>query len=69
MLGPIAEDPQTVVAPIIDSILDKSMAYLKSGRSAAHIPIGVFDWNLVFHWGYLSEKEKKLRKDPLEPVK
>jgi len=64
LLDRIARNNTAVVCPIIDIISDDSLAYQKS----SYIAVGGFDWNLVFNWHGIPDREKKRRSHPAMPV-
>ena len=64
LLDRIARDPTNVVCPIIDIINDDTLAYQKSG----YLAVGGFDWNLVFNWHGVPQREKDRRSHHAEPV-
>ena len=43
-----------MVCPIIDIINDDTLAYQKS----SYLAVGGFDWNLVFNWHGVPQREK-----------
>ena len=54
LLDRIARNPTNVVCPIIDIINDDTLAYQKS----SYLAVGGFDWNLVFNWHGVPQREK-----------
>lgn len=56
------------VTPVIEVIAWKDFEYKRS-----HVNVlpnrGIFSWDLVFHWGPVPEKQKKLRKSDAEPIR
>jgi len=66
LLDRIAENRSNVVAPIIDVVADDSLRYQFS--SARSTSVGGFDWNLQFNWHAIPERERKRRKNEVDPV-
>ena len=64
LLDRIARDPTNVVCPVIDIINDDTLAYQKS----SYLAVGGFDWNLVFNWHGVPQREKSRRSHQAEPV-
>jgi len=64
LLDRIARDPTNVVCPVIDIINDETLAYQKS----TYLAVGGFDWNLVFNWHGIPQREKDRRSHHAEPV-
>ena len=64
MLDRIARNATTVVCPVIDIISDDTLQYQKS----TYLAVGGFDWNLIFNWHSVPEREKKRRSNQAEPV-
>ena len=67
LLGRIAEDTRHVVTPVIDTISDKTMAFLSTGTHSVFV--GGFDWALTFTWHILPAADRKLRKTQADPAK
>ena len=66
LLDRIAENRSNVVAPIIDVLADDTLKYTFS--SARSTSVGGFDWNLQFNWHAIPERERKRRKNDVDPV-
>jgi len=64
LLDRIARDPTNVVCPVIDIINDDTLAFQKS----SYLAVGGFDWNLVFNWHGVPQREKDRRSHHAEPV-
>jgi len=64
LLDRIARDPTNVVCPVIDIINDETLAFQKS----SYLAVGGFDWNLVFNWHGVPQREKDRRSHHAEPV-
>ena len=64
LLDRIARNKTNVVCPIIDIISDDTLAYQRS----SYLAVGGFDWNLVFNWHGVPEREKKRRSHQAEPA-
>jgi len=64
LLDRIARDPSNVVCPVIDIINDETLAFQKS----SYLAVGGFDWNLVFNWHGVPQREKDRRAHHAEPV-
>lgn len=67
LLDRIARNSTTVACPIIDVIEDDTFGY--AYQSADLLQVGGFDWELIFDWVVLPEREKLRRKDPSEPIR
>lgn len=67
LLDRIANDPTTVVCPVIDVINDKTFEY-HYNRDAGSLNVGGFDWNLQFNWHAVPERERRRHKSAVEPV-
>jgi len=66
MLARVVEDRSRVVCPIIDVISMDNFQYIGASADLR----GGFDWNLVFKWEYLSDRERKERRvDPTQVIK
>jgi len=66
LLNRIAENQSNVVAPIIDVLRDDTLRYkYTSARSAS---VGGFDWHLQFNWHAIPERERKRRKNEVDPA-
>ena len=65
LLDRIARNKTNVVCPIIDVINDDTLAYQKS----SYLAVGGFDWNLIFNWHGVPERERKRRNHDAEPVR
>eukprot|EP00047_Mylnosiga_fluctuans_P015715 m.48718 g.48718 ORF g.48718 m.48718 type:complete len:577 (+) comp6056_c0_seq1:47-1777(+) len=64
ILAPIAQNPRTVVTPIIDVISDRTMAY---EQVVVVIPnVGTFDWTLDFNWKEGVPREGAASTDPVD---
>lgn len=62
----IKEDYRAVVSPIIDILGMENFQY----SAASDLLKGGFDWNLVFKWIYMTEKESSQHaKHPTAPIK
>ena len=66
LLDRIARNPTTVVCPVIDVIDDNTLEYITTDSSSTNV--GGFDWNLLFDWHPLPERERKRHKSSSEPV-
>jgi polypeptide N-acetylgalactosaminyltransferase len=66
LLDRIAENQTIVVAPTIDSINDKTLSYFTTDVKGT--AIGGFNWNLVFNWHPIPEREWKRRARVVDPV-
>jgi len=64
LLDRIARNSTTVVCPIIDIISDDTLTYQKS----SYLAVGGFDWNLVFNWHGVPDREKKRREHQAMPA-
>lgn len=65
LLDRIAQDPTTVVCPVIPVIGDDNLRFVKEKNS---VQVGGFDWSLTFTWHYLPKSERERHKSPFEPV-
>lgn len=63
----IKQDESNVVTPVIDIIDKQTFEYKHS--SSSRVSVGGFDWNMVFTWHGLPEREYKLRKSDHDPVR
>ena len=68
LLGPISQNHTVVMTPVIDVIDDSTLKYIFD-PSTSSVNVGGFDWNLLFTWHSLPEREKRRRKHYLDPVK
>lgn len=66
LLDRIAENQTIVVAPNIDTISDATLQYFHVNAKSASI--GGFNWNLVFNWHPIPEREWKRRARSVDPV-
>ena len=66
LLGRIAENFTHVVCPTIDVISDDDLGYQYFGSDQPPA-IGIFSWDMIFGWKFISKKETELRNrtDPL----
>jgi polypeptide N-acetylgalactosaminyltransferase len=67
LLEMIKQDESNVVTPVIDIIDKQTFEYKHS--SSSRVSVGGFDWNMVFTWHGLPEREYKLRKSDHDPVR
>jgi len=66
LLQRVSEDRTRVVCPVIDVIGMDNFQYVAASTELR----GGFDWNLVFKWEVLPQREKARRKDnPIEPIR
>lgn len=66
LLDRIARNSTTVVCPVIDVIDDATLEF--KYHNSSYVNVGGFDWNLLFKWHAIPEREKKRRKHSSEPV-
>lgn len=66
LLRRVKEDPRRVVCPVIDVINLESFKYFGASSDLR----GGFNWNLVFKWEFLSNKEREERaNNPTLPIR
>lgn len=66
LLRRVKEDPRRIVCPVIDVINLNSFKYFGASSDLR----GGFDWNLVFKWEFLSNKEREERAShPTLPIR
>lgn len=67
LLDPISKNRTVVLTPVIDVIDDTTFKF-NYGRSSS-VNVGGFDWNMLFSWHALPDRERKLRKTDYEPAR
>lgn len=67
LLDMIKRSDSNVVTPVIDVIDKQTFEYKYSSNS--RVSVGGFDWNMVFTWHGLPEREYKFRKSDHDPVR
>lgn len=65
LLDRIARDSTTVVCPVIPTIDDDSMKFLRQNYTTN---VGGFDWKLTFRWHPVPKREQDRHSNPSEPV-
>eukprot|EP00112_Aurelia_sp_Birch-Aquarium-sp1_P019291 Seg4740.1 transcript_id=Seg4740.1/GoldUCD/mRNA.D3Y31 product="Polypeptide N-acetylgalactosaminyltransferase 5" protein_id=Seg4740.1/GoldUCD/D3Y31 len=66
MLARIQENPKYAVVPDIETIAWKDFEYSTAQGAMAR---GVFNWQMMFIWGNIPDKELKRRKTPGDPIR
>ncbi|XP_070580716.1 polypeptide N-acetylgalactosaminyltransferase 13-like [Ptychodera flava] len=67
LLDRIAANRSTVVCPVINQIDDRTFAFVNS-TDVTHV--GGFDWNVIFNWYYVPDREKeRIGGDTSAPVR
>ena len=67
LLDPISRNRTVVVTPIIDYIDD--MTFKVMCVPASGLRLGGFDWNMLFIWYAVPEREQERRKSEFEPAR
>ena len=62
----IADNWSNVVTPIIESINDDTLAY--STTKASDVQVGGFNWDLIFSWHRVPERDRRNRNSPVAPI-
>lgn len=63
ILARIKEKRSAILCPTIDSIDDKTMAYMGSGGGG----YGIFTWSLFFNWGSMPQRVRKTLNSRVQP--
>ena len=66
MLARIQENPKYAVVPDIETIAWKDFEYSTAQGAMAR---GIFNWQMMFIWGNIPDKELKRRKTPGDPIR
>jgi polypeptide N-acetylgalactosaminyltransferase len=67
LLDPISKNRTIVLTPVID-VIDDTTFQFNYGQSNS-VSVGGFDWNLLFSWHALPDREQKRRKNQYEPAR
>jgi polypeptide N-acetylgalactosaminyltransferase len=64
LLDRIAENRSFVVVPVIDNVVDATFQLSKSDPAQ----VGGFNWELIFTWHDIPDRERKRRTSAVDPV-
>jgi polypeptide N-acetylgalactosaminyltransferase len=67
LIDPIARNPNVSTVPIIETISDRTFEY--HSTALKYLQVGGFNWNLIYTWHNIPEREWKRRKQITDPVR